>query len=800
MTVRSLADALRAADDDQLAALLRDRPELLAPVPADLAQLAMRAASAPAVARAVDRLDRWTLDVLESACIPAAPTRADVAALLPSVPAERVDAAIDVLVGRALLWLDDDQVLHVVTGAREVVGPAPAGLGPSLEVALSALGRTRLEGLLDDLGIAADGSATDPVDPLVAHLSDPRALDDLLGQAPTAARELLEQLTWGPPVGRVPRADRDVRAATAASPVEWLLARGLLVAADRATVVLPAEVGLHLRGGRSLADPQPDPPALVPLRSLDPAQAERTAGGQAFTLVRMVDDLLDSWGLDPPPVLRAGGLGVRDLRRTAALLDGPEWEAALVAELAWAAGLVSTAGSLDGEWVPTTAYDRWRQLSTEERWLPLAKAWLQTGRAFGLVGERDDRDRALAALGPDLERSAAADLRTAVLAVLAEAPPGAVPSVEGVEHVLAWRRPRRAVRLRPELVGWTVREAERLGVTGTGALSAPGRALLAGNDDAAVEALAPLLPESLDYVLLQADLTAVAPGPLVGELAHALSLAADVESRGGATVYRFTERSVRRALDAGRSADDLHTLLATHSRTPVPQPLAYLVDDVARRHGRIRVGGVLAYVRCDDPGVVDELVALRRAASLRLRRLAPTVAVAQARPDEVLETLRELGYAPAAESPDGGVVVRRPDARRAPAGPRPPAPRTPAQPPGEVLLAAAVRALRAGERAAATPRQGVVAGMAAGGGGGTAVLPRTAARRTLDLLRAALDEGRPVWIGYVDTHGGVGERVVDPVRLEGGVLTAYDHRLEQVRTFPVHRITGVAALDEPDDA
>ena len=68
---------------------------------------------------------------------------------------------------------------------------------------------------------------------------------------------------------------------------------------------------------------------------------------------------------------------------------------------------------------------------------------------------------------------------------------------------------------------------------------------------------------------------------------------------------------MRRALDAGRTAADLHTLLATHSRTPVPQPLTYLVDDLARRHGRIRVGTAGAYVRCDDTAVLDELVALR---------------------------------------------------------------------------------------------------------------------------------------------------------------------------------------------
>jgi predicted DNA-binding transcriptional regulator YafY len=75
------------------------------------------------------------------------------------------------------------------------------------------------------------------------------------------------------------------------------------------------------------------------------------------------------------------------------------------------------------------------------------------------------------------------------------------------------------------------------------------------------------------------------------------------------------------------------------------------------------------------------------------------------------------------------------------------------------------------------------------------VLPRTAAAQTLSLLQYALGRGQALWVGYVDQHGSVTERVVDPIRLEGGYLTGYDHRYEEVRTFAVHRITGVAVLD-----
>ena len=60
-------------------------------------------------------------------------------------------------------------------------------------------------------------------------------------------------------------------------------------------------------------------------------------------------------------------------------------------------------------------------------------------------------------------------------------------------------------------------------------------------------ALAGILPEPVGYVLLQGDMTAIAPGPLTAELDRELTLAAEVESTGGATVYRFCAGSVRRA-------------------------------------------------------------------------------------------------------------------------------------------------------------------------------------------------------------------------------------------------------------
>jgi hypothetical protein len=410
------------------------------------------------------------------------------------------------------------------------------------------------------------------------------------------------------------------------------------------------------------------------------------------------------------------------------------------------------------------------------------------------VGSRDDRGAVRGPLASELDRPLAREVRGRVLAELADAPKGAAPDLASLLERLRWRRPRRAGRMQEDLVRWTLREAELLGVTGRGALSTPGRVLAgavpgpAADDRVAAlaEPMAPLLPTPVDHVLLQADLTAVAPGPLEAGLGRLMALSADVESRGGATVYRFSAGSVRRALDAGWSASDLVAALAQGSRTPVPQPLDYLVHDVARRHGRVRVGAASSYVRSDDESTLRELVADRRAASLRLRQLAPTVLAAQADPSTVLAVLRELGLAPAAESAEGEVLVRRPDAHRTP--PRqPPRPvGVDSAPPADALLAAVVRALRLGQRSAdeEPPRVGPP-------------LAPTDPTVTLATLRDAVAGRQRVWIGYADGSGRVDRRVVEPLTVDGGRVTAFDHATDEVRDFSVHRVTGVALADDP---
>ncbi|MET8457718.1 helicase-associated domain-containing protein [Streptomyces parvulus] len=832
---RSLAEALRVRDDVSLAALLRSRPDLITPVPTDLTQLATRAGTRASVVRALERLDRFALQTAEALAV--APDPATYAELLRLMGGDDEDPAVRAALPRAvallreqaLVWGADDR-LRLVRTARELLAPSPqhpspTGLGPTVREATAGMSPGRIQEILAAAGLPSTHDSVSAVTALGGLFEDRRRMAELLAGLSEESREVLARLVWGPPYGQVTH--------DPAAHLRALLDRGLLLPTAPGTVVLPREVALHLRAGRAHRAPEPVPPAVEAAATHRPQVVDATAAGQALAALGTVAELLKEWDEGGPAVLRAGGLSVRDLKRTAVALDLPEPVAAFWLELAYAAGLIASDGEADERYAPTPAYDEWRELPPAERWAGLVRTWLRATRTPGVVGGRDAKDRTLSALGPNLDRSAAPEVRHRVLALLAGLPEGASPTEESVLARLRWERPlrgpereRREEDLRSRLARWTLSEAELLGVTGRGALSAPGRALIgapepshpapapegpgdklpvhhrtpappappapgerAAAEAAAARLLAPLLPEPLDHVLLQADLTAVAPGPLERELADVLGVLADVESKGGATVYRFTPGSVRRALDAGQAAADLHAFLARHSRTPVPQPLTYLIDDVARRHGRLRVGAASAYVRCDDDATLDEILADRRGAGLGLRRLAPTVLAAQADPAALLEGLRAMGFAPAAESAAGDVVIARADAHRTPprAAPEPVPDGPPA--PDDTLLAAAIRAVRAGDLASTAPRK-----PGAGGGAPGGELPRTGSAETLATMQAAVLTGEALWIGYVNAEGAASQRVIAPIRVEGGFVTAYDHTADEVRTYPLHRVTGVAEL------
>ncbi|HEX6498061.1 MAG TPA: helicase C-terminal domain-containing protein [Micromonosporaceae bacterium] len=796
----TLADHLRALPDHDLGTLLRQRPDLVVPVPADVSTLAARAQSRLSVARALDGLDRFTLEVLDGLRLSrdADGQTASMGTLLSMTSvgdkapdAGQVRAAVRRLVDLAVVYGPDD-AMHIVPGVDEVCSPYPAGLGrpaASLDAGVGAL------------------------------CADAAGLRRTVLAAPPAARAVLDRLAVGPPLGSVTPgvlADPD-------SPVGWLVSHQLLVPVTNDAVELPREVGLLLRrrsGGGPLGHLHPTAPEPeVAVR--EPKVADSAGAGQAMEVVRQVEALLEEIAAQPPVALRVGGLGVRDLKRLSRAVNLPDSTVAVLLEVAVAAGLlaIDEAGTGESGYLPTVAYDAWRVESLPVRWVRLARAYLAMPRQPGLVGRRDERDRPIAALSTEVRRINAPGIRLAALRVLADAPPGGAVSGDDVLATLAWHAPRRypwhpggPESARTEQVRWALAEAALLGLTGLGALTGYARLLLAevtgAHDENAdplgiladpddrrvpgcVVALDALLPAPVDHVLIQADLTVVVPGPPEPTLASELALVADPESAGGASVYRVTPDSVRRALDAGYLAADLHKLFARRSRTPVPQALSYLVDDVARRHGGLRAGSAGGYLRCEDEALLTELIADRRVAPLQLRRLAPTVVISPYSPGRMLTALRDAGYAPVPEDASGAAVLTRPKVRRAAARPAldtpvvdPVAPKLTG-----ARLAGLVEEIRRGDAAARAARRAPVSVR-------TVSRDPQAHSEALAILQQAVRDRKRVWVGYVDAHGSPVSRLVRPVSMGAGFLRAEDERSETVHTFALHRITAAQLAEE----
>ena len=448
--MRSFTDYLRSVDDDALLELFTHRADLISPVPSDIASLAVRACSAPSLARAIDALNQWQFQVLEACAVVNEPfNEKQIIALTEKAAAE----VLPELIARGLIYPADDG-MRLPNSVRDVLGSEIAGLGPASMAKLTL-----------------------------------KKLDE----APAAAKKVLERLIWGPPRGSV----GDIK--NPGPGVTWLLEENFMVPLDQRTVILPREVGIYLRGGKVHKEREMTPPPIKGAKR-DARSVELAAIANVATVLRWVDEILEYWAQEPADALRAGGLGVRDLKIIATHMGIDENCAAFVAELVYLAGLVTI--DADDKILPTNNFDIWLTQSASTRWQAIAAPWLITSRVSGLVGRAESKNTA--ALGPELDRVNAASTRALVLELLAENKDVA-PELESFTKRVKWCAPsKRNPGLQEEMVQWTLREAEWLGLTGQGVISKYGQEFLTG---AELEIINTDLPQPVDHILIQSDNT-----------------------------------------------------------------------------------------------------------------------------------------------------------------------------------------------------------------------------------------------------------------------------------------------------
>lgn len=654
---------LRGLGPQRLAAILRHRPDLSGPpVPTTLSELADRLSHREPALVAMRRLDRPTLQVAEA--LTALGNEADRATLdrLLLGP-DGTDPARAEAVTSALLTLQDHGLLRLeprpgLVDAVRNSWERPLDAGPSAEDAIGGLTAEEIRRIARNLGLRPPTRKAEILAEIMRIMADPHRIREIVDGGPAAARSRLHHiaatgeetsktysftLRWADPKA-------------AADPVSWAMGRGLLVQVHpwEDPVVMPAEVALALRGPGYTAPFDPIAPEIQRVE-VDEDNVERDVAAVGSATAAMVAAVLTEAGRAPLAVLRAGGIGVRELRRIGQELGYPEADVRFALALAHHAGLLAVGRD---NAFPTVAFDRWLTFQPSRRLAELLWAWwtLPVAPLAGTGG----------VCVPDTgEHAGTVQLRATVLAEADTGCSTAVVDPAALVKLAIWRMPyafgNPDTAAERAMACW--QEAAKLGAVGAGAVSAAGRLLRNGSSD--LTSALSRIGAAQQSVRLQGDLTAVVSGTPSAELAELLNAAAGVESRGTASTWRFSPESVRRALDAGHTAGDLIHRLSEAAVGGVPQPLEYLIGDVARRHGAIRGRAVACCLRSEDSTLLDEIAVNAAFRKHGLQRLAPTVLASATPLPELLTALRAAGYAPVAEAHDGTTIIGQPASPRA---------------------------------------------------------------------------------------------------------------------------------------
>lgn len=676
--------------------------------------------------------------------------------------------------------------IELVPGVSQLIWD-PGGLGPGAEFVLEAMTVDVLRPMAMNMGLAGralPNRKAELVAAIVARMGNPAWAAATLAKAPPLARATFDGIRGGEAraasgfgAGRLEMDSWRWHPHRAEDGPWWLVGHGLALPNQPGSwrLIIPAEVELAVRG-RLFPNWEPDEPEI--------ATTPIVAGGRhPLELVATLSSMLQELRAAPQPALQQGGLPKRVVKRLAANLKQGEEFIHELAVMALEVGLlteVEVVGerrsrsrrnprvlqSRQAEIRVSDVAAGWESLSEPERWVDFGRRILL---GPGAPGE------------PGRERLEAAS----ILGFLLKLPRDRGASSAELSAALRWSQPalfptvtsaRRTVLAMGVALSW-------LGAGGGEpaiGLSAAGRVLAApARPDSGEMELA--FPDPVDTCTVTADHRVVVSGPPSSQLSRFLGRVADVESVQPARVYSLSEASLRRGLDGGLSHQDILDFFQGHCPGGIPQNVAVMIEDVARRHGRVRVGSAGVYVTADDPAEIEALVQGRALRPLGVRRVAPGVAMVDAKSvDQVLGLLRKAGLMPVADREPSGSESPPPGVRMRGGGLRP-APRAAAGSPADGGASLAAEMAESLERC---PR--VASHLATEHHRGLAPA----------VLTQAVSGRRPLIIGYRS----IGGRVVRVLRMtpfsaSSGILQGYEYGMQQIVKLDLERVVWAEQRD-----
>ena len=609
---RSLADDLRQRTPENLAHLLRERRDLLTPVPADVRDLAMRAGSAHSVGMALDQLTQQELQVLEVLAALGNPTDSAAIAEALNVEHDVVAPRLARLQDLALIWGGTD--INVVRAAADTFGSYPCGLFPPASHMKPNLRR------------------------LAQH---PEQVKGLVEDLTESAQELLNRLVWHGPTMHIPHTDRLME--NHSSDAAILFDAGLLLITDSETVAVPREVALPLRNHQWLREPLdlPTPAALQTDRHLEMTATGELASDQgavdaAMRVLRDMQQLLQALETFHPKVARQRQIHKPDLTRLANSLGWTAEKTCEMLSLAVASQLVGTAESPQEVLAPTAPT---AEGDSATHWVSLASTMFNDGGAIVQSINHNTVDRHHL---PQAQLEVTQSVVWAWLKFLNERPLLAT-DFPTLFAEFSQARPRLATR-HLDICQMVSHLLDLVGITHRGVVSKFGNYLLQGLPQESAEAFRKSLPAPIDYLLIQPDHTVIAPGRLVPELREQLLRLGTVESDDQALVVRISPQSLRLSIRHGWEPEDILNFLARHSRTPVPQSLDYLVRDVSRSSSEVSVESAQTVLRFESTTRATQALTDPQVRDLRLRRISPDVLASDAAAEAVAQALSANGY------------------------------------------------------------------------------------------------------------------------------------------------------------
>lgn len=344
----------------------------------------------------------------------------------------------------------------------------------------------------------------------------------------------------------------------------------------------------------------------------------------AFTLTQRAAAILRALAGTPGHVRRRGVVAAITVKALAAAAHTEPSSVIRILPMLALAGLTTVperAGNGDSDGsrplVVTPRAAEWLDLAHPERWLALASALL-AGMPMPVRG-------LLAEPGASLDSATGSGLRD--------------------------RFPLATDEVRETAAEYCA-SADEAGFAPWGQLSEPAVELLAGNWERAHAVVSAAFPSPVSGVYVQPDLSVVAPGPLRPADEQRLIELADLEQLGIAAVFRLSSASLTRALDRGWTGEEAREFLEHLSLTGIPQPLAYLLDEVVARHGSIIVAahngdGARSRITAERPELLDAMLVDRSLQHLRLTRLeraAKPIALSRLSPEHVAAALADARY------------------------------------------------------------------------------------------------------------------------------------------------------------